>query len=114
VVEDQEIERELMTQYLHTSGHTVEVATDGKDGLRKFQDGNFDLVLTDRAMPEMSGEQLAAAIKPMSPNVRVIMVTGFGDMMNSTNEQPEGVDLVVSKPVGLEELRSAMAKVCSE
>jgi nitrogen-specific signal transduction histidine kinase len=114
VVEDEGLERDLMTKYLHTGGHSVEVAASGREGLEKFQNGTFDLVLTDLAMREMSGNQLASAIKAISPKTPVIMVTGFGDMMNASDEEPPDVDLVLSKPLGLAELRTAMAKVTAE
>ena len=62
-------------------------------------------------MPEMSGDQLAAAIKEIMPKVPVIMLTGFGDLMNAVDEKPVGVDMIVSKPVGLTEFCAALEKV---
>jgi CheY-like chemotaxis protein len=114
VVEDEDLERDLMTRYLNTGGHSVEVAASGREGLEKFQHGAFDLVLTDLAMREMPGDQLASAIKAISPQTPVILVTGFGDMMNYSDEAPPDVDMVLSKPLGLAELRSAMAKVTEQ
>ncbi|HLF04472.1 MAG TPA: cache domain-containing protein [Dehalococcoidia bacterium] len=114
VVEDEDLERDLMTRYLNTGGHSVEVAASGREGLEKFQHGTFDLVLTDLAMREMSGDQLASAIKAISPQTPVILVTGFGDMMDASDEEPPDVDMVLSKPLGLAELRRAMAKVTEE
>ncbi|HEY2343357.1 MAG TPA: response regulator, partial [Chthoniobacteraceae bacterium] len=63
VAEDQPILCELFTECLTADCHLVETALDGKTALEKFQNGVFDLVITDHSMPGMSGLQLAAAIK---------------------------------------------------
>jgi len=67
--------------------------------------------VTDRAMPEMGGDQLAATIERSAPDTSVIMLTGFGDLMGAKAEQPPGVDAVVSKPVTLDALTQAIRKV---
>ncbi|MBI1930043.1 response regulator [Candidatus Poribacteria bacterium] len=111
VVEDEPMIHQMLTTYLTSYGHTTEVATNGTEGLEKFQASQFDVVVTDRAMPEMGGDQLAAAIKEIMPNVPVIMLTGFGDLMNAVDEKPAGVDMILSKPVGLTEFRAALEKL---
>jgi DNA-binding NtrC family response regulator len=72
--------------------------------------GWFDLVITDRAMPEMGGDQLAAAIMGIAPDKPVIMLTGFGDLMTAKGEKPAGVKAILSKPVTLDALRQAIAQ----
>jgi PAS domain S-box-containing protein len=111
VVDDDPPIRELLTEYLTLDAHTVETASNGREGLEKFHTGWFDVVVTDRGMPEMSGDQLAAAIKRASPNKPVILLTGFGDLLIASGEQPAHVDLILSKPVTAAELRKALAKV---
>ena len=66
--------------------------------------------LTDRAMPEMNGDQLAIEIKKLRPEQPVVLLTGFGDLMTDAGEHPPGVDLVVSKPFTLTTLRNAIAR----
>jgi CheY-like chemotaxis protein len=70
-------------EQLSSQGHTVETANNGLEGLDKFLSGQFDLVVTDRAMPEMGGDQLATAIKQVAPDRPIIMLTGFGDLMEA-------------------------------
>ena len=89
----------------------MQVAADGREALARFQEGHFDLVVTDRSMPELNGDHLAAAIKHAAPGVPVIMLTGFGDLMSAKGEHPVGVDAVVSKPVTLDALTQAILKV---
>ena len=111
VVEDEEMVREVISYYLAEDLHDVTLAENGRVGLEKFRAGEFDLVLTDRAMPEMNGDQLAKEIKTLKPEQRLILLTGFGDLMNGAGEMPEGVDLVVGKPFTMSVLRDAISKI---
>ncbi|MSS73460.1 MAG: response regulator [Candidatus Latescibacteria bacterium] len=110
VVDDDPRVRETIRAFLVSDKHEAEVAFKGREGLEKFHAGNYDIVMTDRAMPEMSGDHLAAAIKKLAPHKPVIMLTGFGDMMEAADEHPGGVDVILSKPVSLVRLREALAK----
>jgi signal transduction histidine kinase len=110
VVEDEPMVREVLGVYLSEDNHEVTMAENGREGLQKFCDGTFDIVLTDRAMPEMNGDELAAEIKKIRPDQPVVLLTGFGDLMSGAGEQPEGVDFVVSKPFTLNTLRNAIQK----
>jgi CheY-like chemotaxis protein len=111
VVEDEPLVRELLGVYLGEEKHEFVMAVNGRDGLEKFRAGEFDIVMTDRAMPEMNGDALAAEIKRIKPSQPVILLTGFGDLMTNSGEQPSGVDLVVGKPFTLGTLRNAITKV---
>ena len=111
VVEDEPLLRDIEAEYLSCDGHTVETACNGSEGLLKFRQNRFDLVLADRAMPQMNGDQLAAAIKQIAPHVPVILVTGFDDMIRSYGANPLEVDLVVAKPFTQATLREAILKV---
>lgn len=82
----------------------------GAEGLEKLLAGSYDLVVTDRAMPEMGGDQLAAAIHDVAPDKPIIMLTGFGELMAAKGERPPGVCIVVSKPVTHDQLRHAVAQ----
>ena len=103
VIDDDEAVLDLIVDLLRSDGHTVVVAATGQDGLGKFHPGAFDLVLVDLALPDVSGDQ--GAHQP------VILVTGFGDIMQATGDQPAGVDLVVGKPFTRKTIREAIAQV---
>ena len=111
VVEDDELPRTSVIAQLTSQGHTVDSATNGLEGLEKYGSGGYDLVVTDRAMPEMGGDQLAAMIEQSAPDTPVIMLTGFGHLMDTRGEQPRGVDAVVGKPVTLDALTRAIRQV---
>ncbi len=111
VVDDEPIARDVLTEYLTGDGHTVQTAVNGRDGFEKFKAGRFSVVITDRAMPEVGGDQLAAMVKEASPATPVVLLTGFGDLMNAAGEKPDGVDLVVKKPIRLGTLREVLVKM---
>lgn len=111
VVDDEPSIRKVLSGYLSHDGHTAEEAASGGEALEKFFSGYYDLVITDRSMPGMSGDQVALAIRKGSPRTPVVLLTGFGDLMHTTGENPDGVDLILSKPFTLESLRGAVSKV---
>ena len=99
-------------EYLQRDGHIVEAARDSHDGLRRFQGGSFDVVVTDRAMPEMNGLELAAAIgQIVGPRPAVIMLSGFGAEVGVNGDLPSGVHFLLTKPVTLDRLREALGQV---
>jgi DNA-binding response OmpR family regulator len=109
VVDDDAMVREVISTYLTEDGYTVELAVNGRDGLEKFNAGQFDIVLTDRSMPEMEGDELAREVKKKNPDVPVILLTGFGDIMAVTGEKPAGVDVVMCKPFTMAGLQNTLA-----
>ena len=111
VIEDEQEQCRLLREYLTVDNHTVHIAHGGREGLRKFMNGWYDLVITDRAMPELSGDLLAEEIKRAAPDKPVIMLTGSADMMEAAGEKPDAVDLLLAKPVTLRILRRAIARV---
>ena len=113
IVDDEAMVRKIIAEYLTIDGHLVETANGGCDGVEKFRKDHYDLVLVDRAMPDMNGDQVASAIKSISPAVPIIMLTGFGAMMQVNGEKPAGVDLVIGKPVTIVDMRAAIASAVS-
>lgn len=113
VVDDEPLVRETVSEYLAADGHYVESVSNGCEALERFNADTFDLIITDRGMPAMNGDQLAATVKRVAPGVPIILLTGWGDHMRQIGEKPESVDLIVSKPVSIVELRRAVAQAIS-
>jgi signal transduction histidine kinase len=111
VVDDEPRVHEVLSVYLRCDGHSVASAASGREALEKFRRHRFDLVVIDRAMPEMSGDQTARFIKQVNQNVPVILLTGFGALIEVTGAQPQAVDAVLSKPVTLDVLRRTINKL---
>ena len=111
LIEDEELVRNVLSEFMTGDGHTVATAVDGHTGLAAFHRDAFDLVLVDRAMPGLNGDQVAATIKSIAPQTPIILTTGFGSMMQAAGEKPAGIDLILNKPVSLQSLREALARV---
>ena len=102
VIEDEEHLRRMLLETLAGAGHSVEGAANGLEGLARFQRGAFDVVITDLSMPECSGLDVARAVKKMRPETPVVMITGWGDVMNPERMGDSGVDLMLVKPFKME------------
>ncbi len=111
VVDDEPFVCDAVKMMLDFDGHIVETSNSAKEALAKFEQGKFDVVITDFAMPEMKGDELAAAIKARAPKQPVVMITAYAEMLQSSGAPLKGVDFIVSKPFLLENLREALAKV---
>jgi len=114
VIDDDDASLKVFEKYLSAEGHETETFLDPESGLDRLKSAPFDVVMTDRAMMKMTGDVVATRAKRISPEVPVILVTGFGDMINARGLKIPGVDLVVSKPVSRETLRNALATVLKD
>ena len=109
VIDDEYRSRNFISTMLTSDGHTTRMADGGQEGVDLCRQEEFDLVITDRAMPSMNGDIVAAEISRDRPGMPIIMLTGFGDIMQDEGECPVGVTRVMSKPVTRMDLRHVMA-----
>lgn len=115
-IDDEPVLRDLMQELLGIGGHRVKAADGGQTGIDAFQAAQaesepFDLVISDLGMPNVDGRQVAQAIKRESPSTPVMLLTGWGKIMEADGDVPEHVDLVLSKPPQLNELMSAITRL---
>lgn len=106
----------MITQrQLELLGYRVEIFTSAVSALKRFQasPGDFDLVISDIAMPKMTGERLITQIRQIRPEIPVIICTGYSDKVDSKTAALLGCEYVI-KPVERDELalliRRAMDK----
>jgi CheY-like chemotaxis protein len=109
VVDDQEMVLQSVKLTLTYAGHRVETAASGSEALLKLQTNEFDLVLTDWKMVDMTGDKLAREIKIRKPSLPIILFSGF-----PPETQPAEIDKVLLKPFSTEELRRAVAETSPE
>jgi CheY-like chemotaxis protein/anti-sigma regulatory factor (Ser/Thr protein kinase) len=109
VVDDEPLVRETTVAYLTAEGHRVRTAANGQEALAILDTEPFDLVVTDRAMPDLSGDAVASAAAALG--TPVILLTGFGDLMAATGEQVPGVARILGKPLTGAALREAVDAV---
>ena len=110
IVDDEPVLSHLLREFLSNDYHTVEVAANAAEALQAFRRREFDVVVTDRNMPGMGGDELASSIKAIKPDIPVIMLTG-ATSDEFEDEAPEHVDILLGKPVALAALRSSLARV---
>jgi DNA-binding NtrC family response regulator len=77
IVEDDSQMLHILAATMEDAGYEVGTAKNGVEGLIKFKEGSWDVVITDRAMPTMSGEEMAASIKACSPDTSVVLISGL-------------------------------------
>ena len=108
VVDDEPAVCEVVQAWLAADGHRVATVASGAAALQEIQDARFDVVITDKAMPDMNGEQLASAIHQQIPELPVILMSGFGDLMKAEGERPLHIVAILSKPVTEAALRKVL------
>jgi CheY-like chemotaxis protein len=111
VVDDEPAVCGALKMMLEYDGHKVQTTGSGKEALSLLEQHKFDLVTTDYAMPDMKGDELAAAIKERLPHQPILMISANGAMMKSSGNPLTGVDFVISKPFLMKDLREAIARV---
>jgi len=115
-IDDEPLLRESLKAILESYDHKVETADGGQSGVEAFERARsqgqpFDAVLTDLGMPGLDGRHVAKRIKAESPGTPVIMLTGWGVMLDERDENVERVDAILSKPPRINELVETLARV---
>ncbi len=106
VIDDEADVRDLLTDALTGRGHTVTVATGGREGLARFETGRYDLVLTDLGMPDLNGWEVAHIVKATRSDTPVLLLTGWADPVDPWEEGR--VDGIVRKPFDLNRLAAVI------
>ncbi len=95
---------------LTEAGHHVEAAAGGEEGLRLFEKGSFDAVITDITMPGMSGMEVLARIHERDSDLPVIMITAYGTIESAVQAMRQGAFDYITKPFNRDELRLTLDK----
>ncbi len=118
IIDDEAAIRESLETLLSLEGYTVEMAGDGERGLAMLDQGSYDLVLLDLALPGQSGIDVLPRIHERQPQLPVIMITAFGTVNNVVDAIRAGAQNFVQKPWDNEKLladiRAAIARFRAE
>ena len=111
VVEDNEMNRDILTRRLQRQGHTVDVASNGRAGLERLHGEQFDLVLLDILMPELDGFQVLERMKADHKlrNVPVIVLSALDNLESIVRCIEMGAEDYVSKPFNAVVLRARVS-----
>ncbi len=114
LVDDDELLLKSVGDMLEASGYAVLRTTDGSRALGLLKAAAVDLVIADKQMPGMDGLALARQIKERSPDLPVVIMTGYGDLESYLCATGLGVVRYIGKPVGMRELRQIVNAAVSE
>ncbi|MCX7014765.1 MAG: response regulator [Candidatus Sumerlaeota bacterium] len=103
VIDDEEIIRDLLHEFLSREGYTVATAASGAEGLEQFRRHRPMLVVTDVCMPGMDGLAFLRAVRREEPEARVVVMTGHGDDAVALEALRGGATNYIKKPLTLEE-----------
>jgi DNA-binding NtrC family response regulator len=104
IVEDEEIKRTTLADFLGKKDYDVFVARDGQEGLHRFKEVGPDIVIADLRLPGMDGMELLGEIKRISPQTAVVMITAFATVETAVEAMRMGAEDYLTKPFGLDEL----------
>jgi len=115
VVDDDELMRTFIATVLREDGYGVDTAQNGKTGLNKIKNRDFDLVITDLKMPDMSGVDLMQAGLEAKSAVPWVIITAYGSINNAVEAMKAGAVDYLTKPFkSPEELRHIIRRVLKE
>ena len=108
VVDDELPVRETLAEMLTAVHHQVELAGSGHEALQKMEQHTFDFVFTDLAMPEMDGWETARSIRKGWPDVKIVLVTGYGPTTTPPPGEEHLVDAIIGKPFDFSQVGSTL------
>jgi CheY-like chemotaxis protein len=112
VVEDEDSARTAIQKILENYGHKVVGAADGPEALGLFKShGGFDIVFTDLSLPGISGWEVASAIRELSPDTPVVILSGWDIDAEGEEMKRSGAARVLSKPVMVKEMLDAVREL---
>jgi two-component system, cell cycle response regulator len=109
IVEDDSFFREVYTDLLKEEGYSVDVAASGEEALGLIKDREYQLVVTDLVMKDVSGLDLLSAVKRHDPAVSVILVTGHANVETAILALKNGATDYLVKPINHDEFRHIVA-----
>ncbi len=117
LIDDEPNIREMLRFILEDNGYEVTQANDGEEGMEKFRESSFDLIVTDIFMPRKDGFEVFREVRETNTKTKFIVLSGGGDAGPQKGEeylslfQKLGVDAILSKPVVLEELMNKVKEL---
>jgi DNA-binding NtrC family response regulator len=101
---------QVISYQLKKMGYDVDITNSGREGLEAYRQGNYDIVLTDIQMPDISGIQVLQEIRKQNKEVVIILITAYGSVENALEACRMGADDYITKPFGQEQLLFVIEK----
>jgi two-component system, NtrC family, nitrogen regulation response regulator NtrX len=114
IIDDEKAIRKTLTEILSFEGYKIDEASDGEEGLKKFKEKNYDVVLCDIKMPKLDGIEFLQKAGESNGDTPIIMISGHGNIETAVEAVKKGAYDFISKPPDLNRLlitiRNAMEK----
>jgi len=114
IIDDEKAIRKTLTEILSFEGYKIDEASDGEEGLKKFKEKTYDLILCDIKMPKLDGIEFLQKAVEVNPDIPIIMISGHGNIETAVEAVKKGAYDYISKPPDLNRLlitiRNAMDK----
>src|SRR6185295_12309930 len=114
IIDDEKAIRKTLSEILSFEGYKIEEASDGEEGLKKFKERSYDVVLCDIKMPKVDGIEFLQKASENNGDVPIIMISGHGNIETAVEAVKKGAYDFISKPPDLNRLlitiRNAMDK----
>src|ERR1019366_1357066 len=118
IIDDEKSIRKTLNEILSFEGYKIDEAADGEEGLKKFKEKNFDIVLCDIKMPKLDGIEFLEKAREINDEVPIIIISGHGNIETAVEAVKKGAYDYISKPPDLRseehtsELQSLTNLVC--
>ena len=104
IIDDEKAIRKTLSEILSFEGYRIEEAADGEEGLKKFGEKSYDVVLCDIKMPKLDGIEFLEKAKEINPDIPIIMISGHGNIDTAVEAVKKGAFDYISKPPDLNRL----------
>src|SRR5215204_102404 len=104
IIDDEKAIRKTLSEILSYEGYKIEEASDGEEGLKKFREKSYDVVICDIKMPRLDGLEFLDKAREANPDVPVIMISGHGTIETAVEAVKKGAYDYISKPPDLNRL----------
>src|SRR6185295_19200440 len=114
IIDDEKSIRKTLSEILSYEGYKIDEAGDGEEGLKRFREKTYEVVLCDIKMPKLDGIEFLEKAKESNPDIPIIMISGHGNIDTAVEAVKKGAYDYISKPPDLNRLlitiRNAMDK----
>ncbi|MEE9911252.1 MAG: sigma-54 dependent transcriptional regulator [Deltaproteobacteria bacterium] len=99
IADDNELNKETLTEILREEGYDVKAVNDGREGIESFLEEKYDIIITDLRMPHVDGLEFLKYIKDTNKDNIVIMITGHGTVNAAVSAMKMGAFDFITKPI---------------
>ncbi len=111
IVDDEPLIRESLYEILRIAGYHVHMAAGGEEALDLIRRERIGIIVTDMKLPRMSGLELLTEVKAASPEIEVILITGYGSIESAVEAMKKGAYDYITKPINDDEIKLAIEKI---